>query len=250
LKAPIKHHQLNSRFTIGFDVWGTILDLDRVLDLIALEAAEYIGGVLPEIREKVIRVHGEARKLRRRNPNLSPQALLEASKKIMAEAFNTSPSRVDEIIRSAFERAGESLLFPDVPPTLSKLSEMGFPMGIIGNVLFWPSNYTRILLERTGVIGFFGEIVFSDEAGFSKPDRQIFLYFAEKTNTDPSNLVYVGDNVVEDVGGVLSAGGFGVLISRRASSSRLIIPDLRVALVRDLRELIEVVGVLDKYRGE
>jgi hypothetical protein len=51
LKAPIKQ-QPTSRLTIGFDVWGTILDLDGVLDLIALEVAEHIGGVLPEIREK------------------------------------------------------------------------------------------------------------------------------------------------------------------------------------------------------
>ena len=78
MKAPIKQQQLTSRLTIGFDVWGTILDLDGVLDLIALEVAEHTGGVLPEIREKVIRVHGEAKKLRRRNPNLSPQTLLEA----------------------------------------------------------------------------------------------------------------------------------------------------------------------------
>jgi putative hydrolase of the HAD superfamily len=175
---------------------------------------------------------------------------LKPRRRLWLRHSTPSPSRVDEIIKNAFERAGESLVFPDVLPTLRKLSEMRYPMGIIGNVLFWPSTYTRILLERTGVIGFFGEIVFSDEVGFSKPDRQIFLYFAEKTNTDPSNLVYVGDNVVEDIGGVLSAGGFGVLISRRASSSRLIIPDLRVALVRDLRELIEVVGVLERYRGE
>jgi FMN phosphatase YigB (HAD superfamily) len=63
--------------------------------------------------------------------------------------------------------------------------------------------------------------------------------------SEPSDLIYVGDNVVEDVGGALSAGGFGVLISRK-TSRKLIVPELKVALITDLNDLVEVYNVFCK----
>jgi len=56
---------------------------------------------------------------------------------------------------------------------------------------------------------------------------------------EPSRIIYVGDNVIEDVGGALSAGAIGVLISRGVGEYK-IIPELNVAVIRDLKELIHV----------
>jgi putative hydrolase of the HAD superfamily len=152
---------------------------------------------------------------------------------------------IEDVIETAFKGASKDIVYGDTIPALIKLSNMGISMGTVGNVLFWPSTYTRILLRELGLMNYFEVTVFSDEVGLIKPDRRIYLKFAELMGSEPSDLIYVGDNVVEDVGGALSAGGFGVLISRK-TSRKLIVPELKVALITDLNDLVEVYNVFCK----
>jgi len=40
--------------------------------------------------------------------------------------------------------------------------------------------------------------------GASKPDRGVFLVFSECMGVDPERVIYVSDNLVEDVSGALA----------------------------------------------
>lgn len=228
---------------IGFDIWGTLFDLNNTLRIIAFNIAELLGINASDAVQRILKIHEEAKEIRRRKPEIPIQDLLKASRDLLAKAFNEEPEKVDLAMEKAFKNSSYNILFDDVEPALKKLNEIDIKMGIIGNVLFWPSKYTRLLLEKTGIIKYFKITIFSDEIGIFKPDRKIFLVFAERLGIEPSRIIYVGDNVVEDVGGALSSGGVGVLISRSVGRS-IVVRELRVALINKLTELIDVYRAL------
>lgn len=241
----LKVDKNGDRCVVGFDVWGTLLDLEKVLRTIARNAARTTGLGLDIATRNIFKVHEEAKSIRRRSPEMSVDELFDISRKLLAEAFDISTGKVDQLIGEAFETASADILYGDVLEALEALSYVSVETGIIGNVLFWPSAYTRLLLEKLGILRYFKQCVFSDEVGVSKPDRRIFLLFTEKMGVDPSRFIYVGDSLVEDVGGALSSGGVGVLISR-CSGRREYLPELRVALISTLRDLVEVCNVFCK----
>lgn len=228
---------------IGFDIWGTLLDLDKVLEAVALKMARRLGLNESYAVKKMLEVHEAAKKIRRFNPDISSYELLETSQRLLAESFKIPLHEVEAVIEAALRGISGDVLYGDTLQALKALWSMNVPMGTIGNVLFWPSRYTRILLSELNISEYFKVTMFSDEVNVFKPDRKIFLKFVELMGVQPQCLIYVGDNVVEDVGGALSAGGFGVLISRK-SNRRMVIPELRVALITSLADLADMYGTI------
>lgn len=236
---PLIEHRDKSRCVLGFDIWGTLLDLDEVLKSIAKSIARKIG-VSEHVSEQMIyEVHRAARNIRRRNPDIKPSELLQVSQKLASEKFGVSTETLLGTIAEVFENPAPSVLFKDTLPALEALHEKGVAMGLIGNVLFWPSSLTRKLLESYNLVKYMKILVFSDEIEVSKPDRKIFLFFAEKMGTSPENVIYVGDNIIEDVGGALASGFIGILIDRK-SNRKLYVPELRAGVIRSLEDLPSV----------
>lgn len=64
----------------------------------------------------------------------------------------------------------------------------------------------HIKLEKSGLNKYFGEIITSEMAGVKKPDQRIFDLAIEKSGAHPGQSVYVGDDLVVDVLGAISAG--------------------------------------------
>lgn len=198
------------------------------------------------VERAVFEAHDEARELRRRMPRLPVRELLGRSREIMASKTGLSVDELVSVIREAFDSIDpERLVYKDVPPALESLSRWGVEMGIVGNTLFWESADTRRLLRRAGISGFFKYMLFSDEVGYSKPDREIFLEFSRLTGVHPGKIIYVGDNVVEDVGGALSSGMLGVLIKRSAEKS-IFVHDVKAGVINDMRRLVTLYDELSR----
>ncbi|ACL10529.1 HAD family hydrolase [Desulfurococcus amylolyticus] len=225
---------------ISFDIWGTLVDLDKTLDHLSEIASNRLGLSIDEARKAIYVSHEEARKLRRFTPNIPPLELIARGKEIIAAKLSTSLNTVDSILMEAFTTVEPgSIIYPDVIPVLSKLHDEGIYMGVVGNVLFWPSVYTMIILDKTGLSKYFRVAVFSDIIGYSKPDREIFLEFAKISGFEPNRVIHVGDNVIEDVGGALSSGFLGVLINRRSNRS-IYVWELNAAVINDMRNLVDL----------
>ena len=71
-----------------------------------------------------------------------------------------------------------------------------------------PSDNQRKKIKNLKLDKFFSEdeIFISGDLSLSKPDRKIFDHVSEKLNLDPSSIVYIGDNLENDVIGALEAG--------------------------------------------
>lgn len=93
--------------------------------------------------------------------------------------------------------------YPFTEPTLIRLKEMGLKLGIITNGehdLQW--NKLRLL----NFDYLFDEIVISGDVGAQKPESKPFEVMSEKLGIEPENLLYVGDNPLNDVEGSRKAG--------------------------------------------
>jgi putative hydrolase of the HAD superfamily len=101
-------------------------------------------------------------------------------------------------------------LFPDVLPCLARLST--HRLGVISN---GRSQQQRKKLARTGIGERFECLVFSDEAGWTKPAPEIFLHACRSAGERPDRVTYVGDQYEVDAEAARRAGLNGVWLDRR-----------------------------------
>ena len=92
----------------------------------------------------------------------------------------------------------------DVSKVVIELHKRGYVLGIIANTI----TETEIpdWLETDGLTGYFKTVILSSKVGIRKPNPEIYLEAARRIGVAPEKCVYVGDNPVRDVEGVLDAG--------------------------------------------
>ena len=90
----------------------------------------------------------------------------------------------------------EAILFPFTIPTLQKIRDMGIIVGLITNGVH-ELQYKK--LEMLGITDMFDEIIVSEDFGVHKPDTSIFEEMSRRLNISPENMLYIGDNPINDI---------------------------------------------------
>ncbi|MBU2896193.1 pyrimidine 5'-nucleotidase [Vibrio hepatarius] len=94
-------------------------------------------------------------------------------------------------------------LLPGAKELVSTLAEKA-KLGIITNGF---TELQSIRLERTGMSGFFEQIIISEQVGAAKPDKKIFNYALKKMNYPIKNkILMVGDTLHSDILGGINFG--------------------------------------------
>lgn len=125
----------------------------------------------------------------------------------------------DSIIRNALDRLfaitqTNWILEEDSLPTLQKLEEDGYRLGMISNA--GDDQDVQQLARRFGISRYFDFIVTSASCSYRKPHPRIFELALSNWYFLPSEAVMVGDNPDADIRGAKSAGLYAVWLSRRA----------------------------------
>ncbi len=125
----------------------------------------------------------------------------------------------EAIIRNALDRLfaitqTNWVLEEDTLPTLEKLEEDGYRLGLISNA--GDDQDVQQLAQRFGISQYFDFIVTSAACSYRKPHPRIFELALSNWYFLPSEAVMVGDNLDADIRGAKSAGLYAVWISRRA----------------------------------
>jgi HAD superfamily hydrolase (TIGR01509 family) len=94
----------------------------------------------------------------------------------------------------------------DAVTTLQEMRNQVRGIGLISNTGRSPGTALRELLGKYGVLKFFDSMVFSDQVGSRKPDRQIFEKAVTALGTEPANVVHIGDDPEADAWGAKRAG--------------------------------------------
>jgi putative hydrolase of the HAD superfamily len=102
------------------------------------------------------------------------------------------------------------VLFDDVTPALDDLKKRNLKLGLISNI----ERDMTATLEELGLSSRLDTVVTSQDAGFTKPQPEIFQYALRQTGVRPAEAIYIGDQYQVDVLGARGAGMKGILLDR------------------------------------
>ncbi|HXG67253.1 MAG TPA: HAD family hydrolase [Blastocatellia bacterium] len=97
------------------------------------------------------------------------------------------------------------VLIAGVRETVAQLAGR-YRLGIISDVGFSPGRVLKQVLRKEGLLEMFDSLIFSDEAGCSKPHRRVFARTAEALAAQPHEMAHIGDLEFTDVVGAKRAG--------------------------------------------
>jgi putative hydrolase of the HAD superfamily len=102
------------------------------------------------------------------------------------------------------------ILFDDVAPALNELKSRGLILGLTSNV----ERDLAATINELGLPSWLDIVVTSLDAGFSKPQPEIFEEALRRAGLQPSQAIYVGDQYQIDCVGADRAGMKGILLDR------------------------------------
>jgi HAD superfamily hydrolase (TIGR01509 family) len=120
--------------------------------------------------------------------------------------------------------------YPDVVPTLNVLSSR-YVLGLATNGNSYP--------DRVGLAGYFSFAVYAHECGHRKPDLGFFEAVHRAAAHEPSEIVYVGDSLDEDIVGAKRAGLSAVWINRKGASGASSLADAVISSLSELPALLD-----------
>lgn len=155
----------------------------------------------------------------------------------------------ENILRKALDRLfavtqTNWLLEEDALPTLKRLEENGYRLGLISNA--GDDRDVQQLAKRFGIASYFDFILTSAGCSYRKPHPRIFELALSNWYFLPNEAVMVGDNLDADIRGAQNAGLYGIWISRRAGERTQ--DELRVQPDASLSSLSELPAALDRLQ--
>jgi len=133
----------------------------------------------------------------------------------------------------------------DAIPTLKKLEESGYRLGIISNA--GDNQDVQQLVGKFKIRQYFDFILTSAACSYRKPHPRIFELALANWYLLPTEAVMVGDNLTADIQGAQNAGLYGVWISRRADpqmeKQEAVSPDASMSSLSELPALLDKLQV-------
>lgn len=114
-------------------------------------------------------------------------------------------------------------LYADATPTLERLKEDHYILGLISNA---PPDTVEVI-RSLGLPRYLSIIVVSGVVGVSKPNPEIFRIALREAGVEPAESAHVGDIYEADVLGAQNAGMKGLLIDRDDMQSARDCPRIR-----------------------
>jgi len=190
---------------VSFDLFGTLVDVDRPADPAA--------AVADELRTRDVTVPadwGDAY----REPHLDPPdgAEVPLPAHVAAALSSRGVSGAGNAVRRAVVAAFDPTVRtrPGAVAAVEAAAEHG-PVGVCSNCSV-PTLVSRALIRSDLDRDAFDAIVTSTDCGWRKPDRRAFETTATALDVDLADLVHVGDDPATD-GGADAAGATAVLLA-------------------------------------
>lgn len=140
---------------------------------------------------------------------------LTAGQRLLRILDNLQTSLPDEAMTRIVNRYEEGIY--ERPPVLidgarQVIKELSkhYRLGIISDIGFSPGRVLRNLMRDENILDAFDSLVFSDEAGHSKPHPQVFARTSRRLAAPPTEIVHIGDLEHTDIIGAKRANYFAI----------------------------------------
>lgn len=141
-----------------------------------------------------------------------------------------SPDQALQMLAKAFSVGFHFKNFADSLPALQALKNKHVQMGVISNIGEEIDSY----LDKAGFTGYFSYNVTSLEAGYDKPQPQIFQLALKKAGVNAVETLFVGDQYDLDAMGARNAGITPILINRDGAGG-----DYDCVVIKHLSQVID-----------
>jgi len=221
---------------VSFDVWNTLLDIEVMLGVFTDELSRLTGR---DVAEGIMLTRGRIKAMRARGEG--PLRALEESQEMLAELLGIDVEPVKRAAARAVLKV-DNITLPWAKKALEGVKRRGLKVTVTGNVMFWPGSYTRLLLERFGLMNYIDKTFFADEVLAYKPLPEMFRKPLETFNVNPEEAIHIGDTKAEDFEGALKAGLWAVWINPEAEGVRRIHErGFEVPSVEGILEVLKVI---------
>ena len=197
---------------VSFDVWNTLLSIDVFYRGISEELSR-ISGKEQIVLENTLHEGYRELKAFRRTGGFEESKIVPVTLKAISKILKVD----SEIMRKATKRAVMNIspkeyVIDGAREVVEFAKNQSLKVAIVGNVLFWPGSYNRILLEKAGISKLVEVQFYADETGFSKPKPEIFAKVLSEFSVKSEEVLHVGDSLFEDFAGSLLSRTHAVLI--------------------------------------
>lgn len=165
---------------------------------------------------------------------------------IMLSELGIPADQVDEaLVEDLLRPYNDAIsLVPPVPldgagELFTSLKNRGMSLGIISNTGRTHGDFFRGLLGKYDLARYFDVMMFSNEIGIRKPNREIFLKTLEKMDISPEEAMHVGDDSDNDIIGARKAGMRTILVLLPGRDPDRGHPDFVVSKVQEVLRVVE-----------
>ncbi|RIL89944.1 HAD family hydrolase [Staphylococcus chromogenes] len=230
---------LNPIKAIIFDLEGTLLDRKKSRDKFIEEQYERFHDYLVRVqasdyRKKFIELDDD-------EDHDKPDLYKEIIKQ-----FNIDRLSWKDLFHD-FDMHFYRYVFPfyDTHYTLQKLTEAGYKIGVIAN---GKSNIKHYRIYALGIEDYVNHLSTSETVGFRKPHPRIYEDILEKLNVAPSEVIYVGDDALNDVAPARAMGMVSIWYRHKEGDVEL--EPLASEMDFEISTLEELLEILDISKGE
>jgi putative hydrolase of the HAD superfamily len=204
---------------VFFDLYQTLVHYQPSQEELEAKALQNLGiTVTAEALRRPILTANEfiyqqiaGRPLSRRSREEVMALYSEYQQIVIKEAGIKADQKIVMALLGMMQQAKMDLvLFDDVPAVLDDLKKRDLKLGLISNV----ERDMTATLTKLGLASKLDVVVTSQDAGFTKPQPEIFQYALKRAGVQPAEAVYVGDQYQVDIGGAKNAGMQGILLDR------------------------------------
>jgi putative hydrolase of the HAD superfamily len=121
-------------------------------------------------------------------------------------------------------------LFPETLEVLEELRRRQYKLGVISNF----DSRVYSVMKSLKILSYFDSITISSETGYAKPHPEIFRAAIRTAGVPGNRILFVGDNLEDDVQAGAAAGLHTILIDRQARYSGA----TAVPTIQNLRQLL------------
>jgi FMN phosphatase YigB (HAD superfamily) len=242
---------------VSFDFWNTLVTeqpggfkfyQNRRVALLS-DALRSLGVFSDETLEQAFALESESHSRTWREEHRTVPTAERVGQILMHLQVSLPPDIMSGLVNAYEEGILEHppVVIPGVRESLARLGDR-FRLGIISDVGYSPGRILKEVLRREGLIGIFDSLVFSDEAGRSKPNLELFERTAGSLGARPSEIVHIGDLEHTDIVGAKEAGCYAIRFTGATpmSEDELTIAD---AVTADFRRIPEIIDALNDDLG-